>query len=215
MKNPAKSKSPAKAPSPAAPLSEVKPANAELVPAGEPVNALSIEERNRLTDLEKVIEAKLGDFFEVGSALMEIKQKKLFRSTHDNFDKYCQTHWGMGRSYANKLIECAERISLLPAGVVKPTNEFQIRPLLKFEAEEFPQKWGQVLGKAGSTRITAKTVKEALGLSKKKRKKRKSGAANPKAEINQVLDNIRAALNGEKVKDALKELEKLEKLLKG
>ena len=59
---------------------------------------LTTEEKQRLTKLEKVIDAKLGDFFEVGSALMEIKGKELFRETHRNFNVYCLDRWGFGRS---------------------------------------------------------------------------------------------------------------------
>ena len=39
---------------------------------------LSIEEHQHLAELEKVIDAKLGDFFEVGSAIMEIKSTECF-----------------------------------------------------------------------------------------------------------------------------------------
>ncbi len=47
-------------------------------------------EKQRLVALEKVIDAKLGDFFEVGIALMEVKSQELFRETHRNFHVYCQ-----------------------------------------------------------------------------------------------------------------------------
>ena len=75
-----------------------------ISPTVEPATALTAEEKQRLAKLEKVIDAKLGDFFEVGSALMEIKINGLFRETHRNFNVYCQERWGFGRSYPSPLV---------------------------------------------------------------------------------------------------------------
>jgi hypothetical protein len=175
---------------------------------------LTTEEKQRLTKLEKVIDAKLGDFFEVGSALMEIKGKELFRETHRNFNLYCLDRWGFGRSYANKLIGSAERIQLLPEDLPKPANEFQIRPFLKLEPEEFPKQWQTILDAAGERKVTSKIVEEALQLPNRKRKKRKLKISDQKENVDALLDSLRAALEDQNVEDALKELAKLEKLLK-
>jgi hypothetical protein len=58
-------------------------------------------------------------------------------------------------------------------------------------------------------------VADSLGLGRKKRKKRKGQGSDQKKELNELLASVRAALEGKKVEDALKELTKLEKLLKG
>jgi len=175
---------------------------------------LTPEEKQRLSKLEKVIDAKLGDFFEVGSALMEIKINGLFRETHRNFNIYCQERWGFGRSYANKLIGSAERIQLLPENQPKPANEFQIRPFLKLEPEEFPKKWQTILDAAGAGNVTSRIVEETLQLPKKKRKKRKMKTSDQREQINELLDSLRAALKEKNVDEAMKELAKLERLLK-
>lgn len=78
---------------------------------------------------------------EVGSASMEIKTQALYRETHTNCSAYCQDRRGFGQSYANKLIGGVERIRLLPHDLPKLANEFQIRPFLQLEPEEFPGKW--------------------------------------------------------------------------
>jgi len=175
---------------------------------------LTTEEKQRLAKLEKVIDAKLGDFFEVGSALMEIKGKELFRETHRNFNLYCLDRWGFGRSYANKLIGSAERIQLLPEDLPKPANEFQIRPFLKLQPAEFPQKWQTILDAAGDGKVTSKIVEEALNLPKRKRKKRKVATSDRKERVNELLDSLRAALKERNVDNAIKELAKLEDLLR-
>jgi len=180
----------------------------------EVIKPLNQEEKQQLAKLEKVIDAKLEDFFEVGSAIAEIKEKQLYRETHKNFNTYCQERWGFGRSYANKLIGSAERIKLLPEETPKPANEFQMRPFLKLEADEFPGKWKAIVKTAGEGKVTSKIVEDSLGLPKKKRKKRKSKESDQKDEVNELLTSLRTALEEKKMEDALKHLAKLEKLLK-
>jgi len=207
-KNPSKAEAKEQAGEAAAQAGEAKPASVELV------KPLTPQEKQQLARLEKVIDAKLEDFFEVGSAIMEIKTKELYRETHKNFNIYCQERFGFGRSYANKLIGSAERIKLLPENVAKPANEFQIRPFLKLERDEFPDRWQAIVEKAGEGKVTSKIVEDSLGLGRKKRKKRKGQGSDQKKEVNELLAGLRAALEKKEVEDALKELAKLEKLLK-
>ena len=193
------------------PVAQALEAKSTTVELATPLTA---EEKQRLAKLEKVIDAKLGDFFEVGSALMEIKVNGLFRETHRNFNVYCQERWGFGRSYANKLIGSAERIQLLPENQPKPANEFQIRPFLKLEPEEFPKKWQTIVDAAGAGKVTSRIVEEALNLPKRKRKRRNLKTSDQREKINELLDSLRAALKERNVEEAMKELAKLEKLLK-
>ena len=186
----------------------------EAVVVVQSPNTLSQEEKKELASLEKIIDAKLGDFFDVGNSLMEIKAKGLYRETHKNFNGYCQARWGFGRSYANKLIGSAERIRLLPEGLPKPANEFQIRPFLKLEADEFPGKWQSILDAAGAEKVTSKIVKNTLNLPTKKRKKREQKSVSSKGEVGVILGNLRTALKTGDIEEALKQVGKLEKLLK-
>jgi hypothetical protein len=208
-KNPSKAEAKDQAGETTAQAGEAKAASLEVV------KPLTPQEKQQLAKLEKVIDAKLGDFFDVGSALTEIKTKELYRETHRDFNIYCHERWGFGRSYANKLIGSAERIKLLPENVAKPANEFQIRPFLKLEPDEFPGKWQAIVERVGDGKVTSKIVKDSLGLGKKKRKKRKAQGSDQKKEVIELLASLRAALEEKKVEDALKHLGKLEKLLKG
>ena len=197
------------------------PSGVPLIPSAEAksievqlVKPLTSEQKVELAKLEKVIDAKLGDFFDVGNALMEIKAKGLFLGTHTNFNTYCKERWDFGRSYANKLIGSAERLHLLPPGSPKPANEFQIRPFLDLKPEEFPPKWKAILDSVGQGKVTSKIVQESLDLPKKKRRKRKVKKSNQQEEVKELLAAIRAALYEENVASAKKCLTKLEKLLK-
>lgn len=97
---------------------------------------ITIEESNRLDSLEKVIRAGKKTFVQVGSALAEIRDSKLYRADFSTFDKYCQEKWGWNRAYAGKLIEGADVVQSLPDNVSHGIqNERQARELSAVEPE--------------------------------------------------------------------------------
>lgn len=84
----------------------------------------------------------------MGTALLEIRDSRLYRETHSTFENYCRDRWGMNRRYANRIIEAAVVVENLgPIGpklpstgtdqlVSLPTHESQARPLAKLEPEQ-------------------------------------------------------------------------------
>jgi hypothetical protein len=73
--------------------------------------------------LEKIIEKGISHFVEVGTALMLIKQEKLYRLLFSTFEEYCQERWGFNRDYANKMIRSAAVTKNLDTMVSKPTSD--------------------------------------------------------------------------------------------
>lgn len=122
---------------------------------------LLAEDKERLAECEDVLQRGLGTFFEVGSALLTIREARLYRDTYSNFETYCHERWGIGRTYAWRVIGAAERLRLLPAGqsVQRPTNEFQMRPFLRLQAEAFPGAWQQVLARAKDGKVTSELIR--------------------------------------------------------
>ena len=59
--------------------------------------AMTKRERSRLGKLETTIDRGLQSFFEVGAALKEIRDSRLYRDEHGTFEDYCQTRWGIDR----------------------------------------------------------------------------------------------------------------------
>lgn len=51
-----------------------------------------------LTELEVIIERGLATFIEVGTALREIHNLKLYQKDYDTFENYCLQRWGFSRS---------------------------------------------------------------------------------------------------------------------
>ena len=92
-----------------------------------------------LPELERVIERGQQTFIEVGRALLEIRDRRLYRETHATFEAYCRERWGWGRSYANKTIRAAQTADAL--GTTVPIqSERQARAMLnRLEPEEREQ----------------------------------------------------------------------------
>ncbi|HCG01430.1 MAG TPA: hypothetical protein DEV93_12905 [Chloroflexi bacterium] len=67
-----------------------------------------ISQQAMLASLEEKIEQGLQTFVEVGLALMEIRDRKLYRGEHSSFKEYCKERWNFGDSRARQLIAAAK-----------------------------------------------------------------------------------------------------------
>jgi hypothetical protein len=98
---------------------------------------LTPEESSRLSELEPIIESGMRSFVDVGNALLEISDKRLYRATHSSFKEYVSTKWKMSVAHAYRLAEAAEIVSALPSPVGDTvTSERQARELKKVPAEK-------------------------------------------------------------------------------
>jgi hypothetical protein len=86
-------------------------------------------EAQRLAELEVVIERGLQTFVEVGNALAEVRDKRLYRQTHRTFELYCRERWGFSRQHAYRQMYAARLVSMSPTGDI-PATERQARALL-------------------------------------------------------------------------------------
>ena len=68
---------------------------------------LSVPERDRLTELEQVVERGLDAFLDVARALLEIRNGRLYRETHTTFESYVNERFGLARRSAYGYIEAA------------------------------------------------------------------------------------------------------------
>ena len=112
------------------------------------METLTTQETVRLCELERIIQKGKDTLVEVGTALAEIRQSRIYRATWKTFEDYCKDRWDMGRDYAERLIASAEVVSNLPTIVGKPKNESQARPLAKLPAEQQPAAWERAQEKA-------------------------------------------------------------------
>jgi phage N-6-adenine-methyltransferase len=155
---------------------------------------LNIEERNELERCEIVIKQGLETFVEVGTALMTIRNKKLYRFSFLTFEDYCRNRWGMARNYANKMISASEVISnISPLGTIVPTTESQARPLTQLEPEVQREAWSEVIETHGDN-ITAAKVDEVVQNWKGVNEEVKTAKANPLLSIpaEEIIEQAKA-----------------------
>jgi hypothetical protein len=98
--------------------------------------SLSIAESKRLIELEKTIARGKKTFVEVGLALAEIRDLKLYKHEHNSFEVYCREKWGWEKAYANHVIRAADAVKCLPENLATiVATEGQARELGKIPAE--------------------------------------------------------------------------------
>jgi hypothetical protein len=118
--------------------------------------AITLPESQRLISLERTIEAGRKTFVEVGLALAEIRDSRLYRSDFDTFEEYCQSKWNWGRQRAYELIAAAGVVKALPEKCNKfITTDSQARALSKVSSIHRVE----VLEKAAD-----KYLKDSLGI---------------------------------------------------
>jgi hypothetical protein len=76
---------------------------------------LNCSEQDRLAQLEEKIEKGLGTFVEVGTALVEVRDRRLYREVYSSFEVYCQQRWGIAARRARQLMAAAEVVKNLKA----------------------------------------------------------------------------------------------------
>jgi hypothetical protein len=134
-------------------------ANAQPTPSGHSEwGALSTQESRALASLERTIAAGLKTFMDVGDALLQIRERRLYRGEFPTFEEYTRTKWGMTKTHANRLVAAAATVKLLGPMEVAPLNEAQVRPLTNLPPEQQKEAWEKVVADTGGGKITAAAV---------------------------------------------------------
>ncbi|MDZ4877829.1 MAG: hypothetical protein CLLPBCKN_007264 [Chroococcidiopsis cubana SAG 39.79] len=144
---------------------------------------LTLDEERERHRLELRVERA---FFEAGVALRELREQRLYRSTHRTFEEYCYARFGYTRRRPYQLIEAAivfenlctngtqnsETNDLCTIGTqdrapiverqVLPTSERQIRDLVNLEPEQQRQVWQQAVTQAEGKVPTGRIVRSVV-----------------------------------------------------
>ncbi|MDV2997673.1 MAG: hypothetical protein N4J56_007378 [Chroococcidiopsis sp. SAG 2025] len=138
------------------------------VTAVESVETLTPEEERERHRLELRVESA---FFEAGKALRELRERRLYRSTHKSWEAYCQERFGFGRDSADIKISASRVVEEIREDLptnrrqILPTTLEQVRPLLKLKASsERIEAWRKAIdtnhGKIPNGRIVKGIVKQ-------------------------------------------------------
>jgi hypothetical protein len=130
-------------------------------------NVLSMTELQSFQSLEKVILRGVESFLATGSALKEIRDRKLFREDFQTFEAYVKDRWGFRKSRAYQLIDAADIKADLSTMVDKNpklseiNTERQLRELASVPADSLEKVLGKAAEIAGDEPMTSKIIKEA------------------------------------------------------
>ena len=137
------------------------------IPTIEVLEELTPDEEKERHRLEWKVEMA---FYEAGSALRLLRDKRLYRSTHPTFESYCHDRFGYHRRHCYQLIDAAAVVENLCANgaqksldingaQILPTSERQVRPLTKLQPIEQVIAWQQAVQEAGGKVPCGRTVK--------------------------------------------------------
>jgi len=145
----------------------------------------SIDEANDLARLEAIVAKGLQTFLEVGAALTEIWDRKLYRAEHATFADYCKTKWGMTDRRARQLMDAAEVVAeVSKSGTIVPKTESQARPLTRLEPGQRATAWNEAAASSPTGTPTAKQVEAVVS---KRTLKQPEEAKTP---LQQIIDLI-------------------------
>jgi hypothetical protein len=148
------------------------------VPHASPggLESLTPVEASALDRCEQVIRKGLKTFVEVGQALMEIRDGRLYREHFKTWEEYCRGTWGFTARYAQYQIEGSKVVkelkvgaALLPerikdsraARIPEPATESQARPLTRLPVEARLPAWREAVT-ASNGKPTARHVEEVV-----------------------------------------------------
>ncbi|QFS50917.1 hypothetical protein [Nostoc sphaeroides] len=153
---------------------EEDPVSADITVTSVEIPELTEEEQRDRLHLERRVERA---FFEAGKALMELRDRRLYRSTHKTFEDYCRDRFGHSRQKSNYLIAAADVYENLTTiccqnlppedlttngSQILPTNEGQVRPITKLEPQEQWEVWQQAVELASGKVPTGRIVKDVV-----------------------------------------------------
>jgi hypothetical protein len=121
--------------------------------------------KTELERLEGVIQKNIGAFYDVGRALMEIRDQGYYKDVlgYDTFEAYCKERWDFNRAHAYRLIDSAQIMDMVsPIGIQKPNNERQTRPLTRLEPQQQREAWQKAVETAPEGKVTAAHVSKVV-----------------------------------------------------
>src|SRR6516225_7799240 len=118
----------------------------------EAIKPLTQEEEIRWRQLEQVIEKSLASFLTVGRCLLEVRNRKLYRTQYGSWRDYLLRRWALSESRGLELCRATEVVDLLtgPGGPGAPDGDAPVpsdvspavlRPLTKLRPDLQRECW--------------------------------------------------------------------------
>lgn len=131
---------------------------------------LTINEKAEFKKLCGLVDEGLTSFLTVGTALNQIKERRLYRQTHETFEQFVKDRWNISNSRAYQLIDAA-RVSREVSTIVEETGidielktEAQLRELNPIGTEALPSVLEKIVEKCKSENLkpSANVIKDVV-----------------------------------------------------
>lgn len=136
------------------------------MPTTNVCTSLSKQEQTRKSELVSVVKRGMATFVEVGRALQEIRDEKLYRDSHKTFEKFCGEEFEISRPRAYQLIEAAVVVDDLSKKLDKnapiPERDSQARELASVPPEQQVEVWQEAVQDAEGEQPTVAQVRAAV-----------------------------------------------------
>lgn len=148
------------------------------------LSALSAEEQQALLESEQDIQDGFERFAQAGLRFEQIRDRRLYKSTHSSFEDYCLERWNLSKAYVNRIIAAADvvrslrnppKTKTLPSGKVEtivsevgknkpsePVTVSQAVELRNIEADKRAAVFTKAVEQAGGKQPTAAQIKQVV-----------------------------------------------------
>ncbi|MEW5318883.1 MAG: hypothetical protein WDW38_010067 [Sanguina aurantia] len=111
------------------------------------MHAMLMPEDNSLATCESFLAGcqQQSQFLKVGSALLAIHDKQLFKPSCSSFSEYITAHpgFGFGPRQAMRLVAATKLVAKFPPQLARPANERQVRPLVSLDFDQAVEIWSK------------------------------------------------------------------------
>ena len=140
------------------------------VAGSQALATLNAHESKRFNECEEIINKGLTTFIEVGQALAEIRNRRLYRSEHRTFEAYCQNRWQLKRQRAYELMGASEVAgNLSEISDIQYLKESHTVPLQNLTGDEQLAAWRELWDETGGKITANKLVKKVAEVQERKK----------------------------------------------
>jgi hypothetical protein len=127
------------------------------------VGSLTYDERHEFEMCVETIDRGFKVWYEVGKALLKIRDKRLYREEHQTFEACVQERWGLKRQRAYELMGASQVVeNLSEISDTPPRYESHVAPLSILAPDEQRAVWSLVEQTAPGGKVTAAHVKSLV-----------------------------------------------------
>ena len=143
---------------------------------------LTLEEQELLSRCVFTVQQGLVAFSKVGGALKVIRAKQLYRATHDTFESYCESTFGLTARRCQQLIEASEvveQMKLASPVAPLPATAKAAAALAGLQPQQAIEAFTEARATAAPAEPTASQIKEAADKHRTAKGKKRVRAAKP------------------------------------